>query len=92
MFVITALSLYCSKEKVVSFFTDWGNTLLKFRFRSASGDIFQGVLLPAYYELCSIGINLKSDCTDILIGIIYNMSILLVHLQFKVILVGTFII
>ena len=48
----------------MSFATDWGNILLKFRFSSALGDIFQGVLLPTYYELFSTGINLGSDCID----------------------------
>ena len=36
----------------------------------------------------SIGINLESDCID---HIICNMSILLLHIQFKVILIGTFL-
>ena len=49
--------------------------MLKFRFRSASGDIIQGVLFRTYYELFSIGINLESDCIGILTGIIYDMSI-----------------
>ena len=66
--------------------------LLKFRFRSTSGDILQGLLLPNYYQLFSIGISLEFDCIDLLTGIIYNMSILLLHLQFKVILIGTFVI
>ena len=37
--------------------------LLKFRFSSALGDIFQGILLSTY-ELFSTGINLESDCID----------------------------
>ena len=64
VFVFTALCQYCSKEKVVSFVTDWGNILLKFRSSSALGDIFEGVLLTTYYELIFIGINLKPDCID----------------------------
>ena len=56
----TALRQYCSKEKVVSFVTDSGNILLKFRFSSTLEIIFQG-LLP---ELFSIGINLKPFCID----------------------------
>ena len=34
--------------------------LLKFRFSSALGDIFQGILLSTY-ELFYAGINLESD-------------------------------
>ena len=53
-----------SKENVAGFVTVWGNMLLKFRFSLAWGDIFQGVLLPTYYELFSISINLEPDCFD----------------------------
>ena len=53
-----------SKEKVVIFVIDWGSILPKFRFISALEDIFQGVMLPTYHEIFSIGINLESDCTD----------------------------
>ena len=52
--------------------------LLKFRFSSAT-----------YYELFSTGINLSLIAFTILAGILWNMFILLLHLQFKVILVGT---
>ena len=38
--------------------------LLKFRFSLALGDIFQGVLLPTYYELFTIDINLEPVCID----------------------------
>ena len=34
------------------------------RFRRPFTTIFQKVLLPTYYELFSIGINLEPDCTD----------------------------
>ena len=37
--------------------------MLKFKFNSALGDIFQKVLLPTYYELYFIGI-LDPDCID----------------------------
>ena len=38
--------------------------MLKFRFSSGLGDIFQGLLLTNYYELFSIGINLEPDSFD----------------------------
>ena len=44
-------------------------------------------------KLFSTGINLEPDCTDLINNRHFcNMSILLLHLQFKVILTGTFII
>ena len=64
VFVFTALCQYCSKEKVVSFVTDWGNILLKLRFLSALEEIFQRILLPTYNKLFSIGFNLEFDCID----------------------------
>ena len=64
VFVFTALCQYCSKEKVVSFVTDWGNILLKFRFISALEEIFQRILLPTYNKLFSIDFNLEFDCID----------------------------
>ena len=36
----------------------------KIRSSAALEDIFQGLLLPTYYELFSIGINLEPDCID----------------------------
>ena len=44
-------------------------------------------------KLFSTGINLEPDCIDHINNRHFcNMSILLLHLQFKVILIGTFII
>ena len=45
--------------KEIWFVTDSGNILVKIRFNLALGDIFQGALLPTYYKLFSIGINLE---------------------------------
>ena len=89
VFVFTALCYCCSKEKVVSYVADWGNTLLKFRFNSALGDIFQGVLLLTCFPLALLW---SLIALTILTGIICKMSRLLLQLQFKVILIGTFII
>ena len=61
--------------------------MLKFRFSSASEDIFQRVLLSNCFPLALIW---SLAALTILTGIIYNMAILLLHLQFKVILIGTF--
>ena len=60
----SSLLILHTKKKVASFVTDWGSILLKFRFSSTLGDIFQGVLLQTHYELFSIGINLEPDCID----------------------------
>ena len=63
--------------------------MLTFRFSSASGDILQGVLLSSSFPLALIW---SVIVLTILTGIICNMFILLLHLQFIVILIVTFII
>ena len=64
--------------------------MFKFRFSSALADISQEVLLPTFYELFSIGINLDTDYIDhINRHYLQYFHIAIIFTLFKVILIGT---
>ena len=63
--------------------------MLRFGFSSTLGNIFQEVLLPTFLSYIPLALIWSLIALTILKGIICNMSILLLHLQFKVILIGT---